>query len=217
MWMVQSPCPRGRGRHKGYDKLLDRNLNLSIILIGPIGAGKTTIGHLLADSMDLPFCSVDDVRSVYYQRVGYDESLASAIAASEQGVRSELRYAEPFDVQMIKILLAEFQQGIIDFGASNSVYNDKDLLSKVEHVLAPYPNVFLLLPSPDKKESAAILKIRLIRKLTESGQSYNDELFELNNYFIQNPSNYQLAKRIVYTKGKMPDVIRDEIFRGLVY
>jgi len=191
-------------------------MNSPIILIGPIGTGKTTIGHLLADSLNLPLCSVDDVRSVYYQKAGYDKSLAYAIAASEQGFRGLLRYSEPFDVQMIKMLLADFQRGIIDFGASNSVYNDRDLLAQIEHALAPYPNVILLIPSPDKKESAEILKSRLIQMLTEAGQSFTDELFELNSYIIQHSSNYQLAKRIIYTKDKTPEIVRGEIVKGLM-
>ena len=192
-------------------------MNSTIILMGPIGVGKTTIGRLLADRLGVPLCSFDDVRSIYYEKVGYDKSLASSIVASEQGVRGLLRYAEPYDVQIIKLLLADFQRGIIDFGASNSVYDDKDLLAQVEHALEPYPNVILLVPSRDKKESAEILKIRLTKMLTEAGRPFTDELFELNHYFIQHLSNYQLAKRVIYTKGKSPEVIQDEIVVGLVY
>lgn len=33
-----------------------------IILIGPIGAGKSTVGALLADRLGLPQCSMDDLR-----------------------------------------------------------------------------------------------------------------------------------------------------------
>ena len=192
-------------------------MNLPIILIGPLGVGKTTVGHLLADRLGIPLCSVDDVRSGYYEKVGYDKSLAETIGVTEQGVRGVLRYAEPFDVQMTKLLLTDFQRGIIDFGASNSVYSDQDLLTQVEHVLEPYPNVILLIPSPDKKESGEILKVRLIQMLTEEGKSFTHELFELNDYFIQHPSNYQLAKRIIYTKDRTPHLIRDEIVSRLVY
>jgi xylulokinase len=56
-------------------------MNFPIIFIGPLGAGKTSVGHLLAERLDLPFCSVDTVREAYYQEVGYDETLAAQIAA----------------------------------------------------------------------------------------------------------------------------------------
>ena len=39
-----------------------------IILIGPIGAGKSTIGCLLAERLDLPQVSMDEIRCRY--RVG---------------------------------------------------------------------------------------------------------------------------------------------------
>lgn len=187
----------------------------TIIFIGPLAAGKTTVGHLLAEKLDLPFCSVDHVRWAYYEEVGYGKSLASKIAASDQGIRGVLRYSKPFEAQMVEMVLADYH-GIIDFGASNSVYDDKDLLTRVENALAPYPNVILLLPSPDLDESAAILKNRLIRMLTEAGKAFTDELFELNKYFIQHPSNHQLAKQVIYTKDKTPENICDEIMRKLV-
>ena len=191
-------------------------MNSSIILIGPIGVGKTTVGRLLSERLVLPLCSVDEVRSGYYEKVGYDKSRAAAIGATEQGVRGLLRYAEPFDVQMVKMLLAEFQRGVMDLGASNSVFDKYDLLTQVENVLAPYPNVILLIPLPDKKESAEILKDRLTRMLTEEGKPFSDGLFELNEYFIQHSSNYQLAKQVIYTEGKAPEIIRDEVIRRLV-
>ncbi len=190
-------------------------MNSTIILIGPIGAGKTTVGHILAEKLDLPLCSVDNVRWSYYEKVGYDKSLASKIAASDQGIGGVLRYSKPFEAQMVEMVLADYQHGIIDFGASNSVYDDEDLLIQVKNALAPYPNVILLLPSPDMDESVEILKNRLTRMLAEAGRPFTDELFELNRYFIQHPANRQLAKWVIYTKGKTPEDICDNILQKL--
>jgi shikimate kinase len=190
-------------------------MNPTIILIGPIGTGKTTIGRLLAHKLNLPLCSIDDVREEYYERVGYDKSLASEIASSEAGLRGLLRYAEPFDAQMVKQILADYQNSIIDFGGSNSVYSDELILAQVEKALAPYPNIILLLPSPDTAETAEILKSRLITMLTKAGKSYSDDLFELNDYFIKHPSNRQLAKKVIYTNGKRPEAICNEILKEL--
>ena len=190
-------------------------MNSTIILIGPLGAGKTTVGRLLAKTLALPFCSVDTVRRAYYQEAGYDKALAAQIAASEQGIQGVLRYSKPFESKMVEKVLAD-HHGVIDFGASNSVYDDQDLLARVENALAPYPNVILLLPSPDLDESVEILKGRLTRMLTTAGKDFSDELFELNEYFVRHPSNHLLAKRVIYTKGKTPEEICDELVQNLV-
>lgn len=187
----------------------------TIILIGPLGAGKTTVGHLLAEKLDMPFCSVDEVRSEYYEKVDYEETIAAQIAASDQGIQGVLRYSKPFEARMIEMVLVD-HHGIIDFGASNSVYDDEDLFARVGKALAPFPNVILLLPSPDLDESAEILKNRLIRMLTEAGKRFSDELFELNRYFVQHPSNHRLAKQVIYTRDKTPEMICEEIVQKLV-
>jgi hypothetical protein len=65
-------------------------------------------------------------------------------------------------------------------------------------------------------ETVDILKNRLIRMLTKVGKGFTDELFELNEGFIKHPSNRQLAKLVIYTKGKTPEEICDEIQQKLV-
>ena len=185
-------------------------MNPTIILIGPLGAGKTTVGRLLAEKLSLPFCSVDDVRWGYYERAGYDKTVASQVAASDQGIWGVLRYSKPFEARMVEMVLAD-HHGVIDFGASNSVYDDPELFAQVENVLAPYPNVILLLPSVDLDESVEILNNRLLRMLTEAGKEFSDGLFELNAYFTKHPSNRKLAKLVLYTKDKTPEMICDEL------
>jgi hypothetical protein len=65
-------------------------------------------------------------------------------------------------------------------------------------------------------ESAEILKERLTRMLAEAGKDFHDELFELNRYFIRHPSNYQLAKLVIYTRDKTPEEICEELVPQLV-
>jgi shikimate kinase len=190
-------------------------MNATIILIGLLGAGKTTVGRLFAGKLGLPFCSVDDIRWDYYQKVGYDKKIAAQIATSGQGIQGVLRYSKPFEARMVEKVLAE-HHGVIDFGASNSVYDDHNLLARIENALASYPNVVLLLPSPDMDESVEVLKNRLTRMLAEAGKAFTDELFELNEYFIKHSSNYQLAKLVIYTKDKSPEEVCDELSQKLV-
>lgn len=192
------------------------SMNPTIILIGPLGAGKSTVGQLLAQKLGLPYCSVDVVRWAYYAELGYDTALAAQIAQSDQGVRGALRYTKPFEIQMIERVMTDHRRGIIDFGASNSVYDDPALFARVEQALDPYPNVVLLLPSADLEESADILQTRLTQLGIAKGEEASQELFDLNEYFIKHPSNQQLAKLVIYTKDKMPEEVCDAILHRLV-
>jgi hypothetical protein len=116
---------------------------------------------------------------------------------------------------MVEKILAD-HHGVIDFGASNSVYDDEKLFARVENALAPHPNVILLLPSPNMDESIEILKDRLIRMLSEAGKEFTDELFELNEYFVRHPSNQRLARLVIFTKHKTPENICHELIQKLV-
>ena len=65
-------------------------MNSTIILIGPLGAGKSTVGRLLADKLGLPQCSLDEVRWAYFEELGYDKEMASKIAQAGKDIRTQV-------------------------------------------------------------------------------------------------------------------------------
>ena len=180
---------------------------MEIILIGPIAAGKSTIGELLAKELSLPQVSMDNLRFDYYKEIGYDEALAKSIRESE-GMWGLLRYWKPFEAHAVERLLADHQNCIIDFGAGHSVYEDNGLFTRVQKALAPYKNIFLLLPSPDPDESIAILSVR--------DEFLRETKPDINEHFVRHRSNYELATHIVYNEGKTPQETCEEIIRLIV-
>jgi adenylylsulfate kinase-like enzyme len=51
-------------------------VNTVVILIGPIGAGKSTVGKLLSVKLGLLQIETDELRWKYYEEIGYDAALA---------------------------------------------------------------------------------------------------------------------------------------------
>ncbi len=62
----------------------------TIIIIGPIGVGKTTQAKLLSEHLGLPRCSYDEVKGSYWNNQGLDKETASAIE-EKRGIYAMLR------------------------------------------------------------------------------------------------------------------------------
>jgi shikimate kinase len=175
-----------------------------ILLIGPIGSGKTTIAELLYERTMLLHRSMDLLRWKYFEEIGYSREVASE-KFTREGFWGLYRYWKPFEAYAVKRMLEDFSECVFDFGGSQTVYEDDALFEQVRGLFAPYPFVILLLPSPDPEESIHILHAR---------NSYaSEEQWAANELFVRHHSNYDLARYIAYTKGKTPEQTRDEILQ----
>lgn len=181
-----------------------------------MSAGKSTIGELLAQKLNLPQHSLDEKRWDYYAEIGYDTTVAAAIANSDQGKPGLIRYWKPFEAHAVERMLADYSEGIIDFGAGHSVYEDEQLFARVQQALAPYDHIILLLPSPDLDESVAILNARFVQMLKDEGvEEVDTTLLAVNEQFVRHPSNHRLATMVIYTKDKTPEESCAEIIQKL--
>lgn len=180
-----------------------------IVLIGPMAAGKSTVGQLLAEALGLPQHSMDDLRWDYYAEIGYSSATEKQIRERE-GVLGALRYWKPFEAHAVERLLADHEQCVFDFGAGHTVYEDEALFERVRAALEPYPNVILLLPSPDLDASVRILQERFASMIGWDGIADGVSLHE---HFVKHPSNHALAKHVVYTEGKTPEATCADILR----
>jgi shikimate kinase len=189
-------------------------MDLPIILIGPMEAGKTTIAGLLAQKLNLVHYELDEKRWDYYQEIGYDEALAEKIRA-EEGFPGVYRYWKPFEIHAVERVLTDCEDGVISFGAGHSVYEDAQLFERAQLALQPFANVILLLPSRDTDESVEILKKRFREHLKAEGMDASPQSLEMIEHFIRHPSNRRLAKRVVYTIGQTPQQTCDGILQLL--
>ena len=167
-----------------------------IVLIGPFGAGKTTIGRLLAERLGLPQASLDDLCYGYYEEIGWNGPEAKQIY-EQQGGEAFDEYTNSFEPYGVEQVLARHRDCVFDFGGSHTLHDNPARFARVQTALAPYPNVVLLLPSPDSEASLRVLKARRRSEYLE--------------YSVRHPGNYALAKHILYTEGKLLEQIGDEV------
>ncbi|MBX3060001.1 MAG: hypothetical protein KF770_26395 [Anaerolineae bacterium] len=77
-----------------------------IVLIGPLFAGKSTVGKLLAETLGRPFVSLDGLEREYSRVAGYDEEVAAAIREAE-GLFAGYSYRRQFFDTAVTQFLAE--------------------------------------------------------------------------------------------------------------
>ncbi len=124
-----------------------------------------------------------------------------------------MRYWKPFEAHAVSRMLAEHTDGVIDFGAGHSVYEDETLFRRVQAALAPHQSVILLLPSPNLDESVVILNQRFIEVLAQEGVKPDPGTLSANEHFVKHPSNSLLAKITIYNKDKTPEETCAEIMQ----
>jgi shikimate kinase len=184
-----------------------------IVLIGPMQTGKSTLGKLLAEKLGVRPAPLDPIAWKYYILAGFEPDKARHLKETE-GELSSYRYFEQFLLPALESHLRESRGCVIDLGAGHTVYWDDNLFARAKAILAPYPNLVLILPSPDLEESSTILRERT-SKIAWLNKIREESGLDLNEQFLRHHSNFDLAKFTFYTKGRSPEQTADEILENL--
>lgn len=99
-------------------------MDVTIILIGPMGVGKSTVGTHLAKKLGLAYVSLDELQWDYYKEIGFDNEYVKQLIHSEKGMAGFLEYVKPFEVHAVERVLEEYQGCVLDFGAGHVVHRD---------------------------------------------------------------------------------------------
>lgn len=185
-----------------------------IVFIGPFGAGKSTLAKLLSRRLGWLHYSLDEQQEKYFKE------------REDYQILEEKRHTwgldspkwQPYHAYAVERFLSEYSNAdknyVFDFGPGHSVYEDEQILSRIERVMAPY-NVVFVLPSPDLEESLELLVSQIIEHPIKPLYRSVDRTNEINRHFISHHSNHTLAKITVYTKDKSPDETCKEIIERL--
>jgi shikimate kinase len=171
----------------------------TIILMGPIGVGKSTQAELLSKELGQPRCSYDEVKADYRKRIGFSSETAQSIN-DEHGLYAMLAYMNEFKSQILEPIINDYRGHIIDLGGGAQCFDEPHQVERVRQVFEKISEIFLLLPSQDLATNITSLP----------GLKEN---YPINAYLIMHPTNELFAKKTVYTLGKKPEeTMRDIIF-----
>lgn len=195
--------------------MLNENLEKreEIILVGPMGVGKTTLALHLSEKLGILNFPIDRLKWYYRFKNGYNLAKGTKILR-ESGFQELANYFNDyFGNHELAQILDEFRGGIYDFGASHSHYDNHNDLLEAKKILAPFQNIIQLLPTDDFKTNCKILDERIARRYedVEWKREVLNSYIEQNRIYLMSNSYSSLAKVTVYTDGKTIEQVGEEI------
>jgi hypothetical protein len=173
----------------------------TIILLGPLGVGKSTQAKLMSDRTDQEVASYDAVKLALLEKEGFDLEECRRIR-DEEGMYAMWQYGNSFSIKTIPQFISKNNNKIIDLGAADHCFDEPEQAEQIFKLFEPYLNIFLLMPSTDLATS-----INTLPGIKDGRQ--------LNTYFIMHPANDLIPKHCIYTNGKSKDDIHGELFSAL--
>lgn len=183
------------------------DIRSEVVLIGPHRSGKSTLAALLAERFGVPVCSLDRIKWSYFADYGLDQEAVRRFQQAH-GFLALSRYLKRYAIRMVEQVLVEHAGCVFDFGAGHSMYEDPEHVARIHRALAPFRNVTLVMPSPDREESVSILKQRAGPWIPDAS-----ERFDFERYEVEHPSNRTLPAHRLYTNGHTPEQSCDALLR----
>jgi hypothetical protein len=177
----------------------------TIVLIGPAGVGKSTVGAALARRLGIPFVDLDEIASGYYDEVGQPvERLIDRIP--RDGLRAAHRWWQPARAHAATRCVVDHPGSVIALGAGHSHFEDDEFFEPVRVALRS-ADVVLLLPRPDPEASEAFLRLRC----ADRGHDWGGLGFLRE--WIESEHNRAVAGVVVYVADRSPAGIVEQIMR----
>ncbi|MBP2339803.1 hypothetical protein JOF41_005981 [Saccharothrix coeruleofusca] len=181
-----------------------------MVLIGPAGAGKTTIGEAVAEVTGRPFVDLDAVAAPYYAEVGWSiEKLVRRIEAVGR-VAAEREW-EPARAHAVSRAVAEHPGAVLALGAGHTSYRDPGCRAAVRAALRDCPDVVLLLPAADPALALDVLRRRC---LAGKGRTWISEGHDFLAEWLHDEGTREMATRTAFTEGISPAALARGLSRS---
>lgn len=168
------------------------------VVIGPPGAGKSTVGALLAGLSGRVFLDADEHAAPSYARVGWSVARLRERAEQVGFTRAHAEF-EPALVAAVVDLVAAHPDAVLALGAGHTHLVDQDLFDQVATALAAADHVVALRPSLDLAASRQVLAARCT---ASKGHQWQVDGVDWLARWLGDGRDEQLATHVVHTGGE---------------
>jgi shikimate kinase len=193
--------------------MIPRDGRPEIVLIGPVCAGKSTVGDLLGEALATEHVDVDHVATRYYLEAEWSVERFRAIER-QAGLLEAYRDGEAAMVSVLERALADYHDCVFSLGAAHTHFVTPALMDRARQTVMSFAHVVLLLPSPDPARSVSILRERCFALGLPSWRDAGCDLIER---WVIDSCNRDLATLTVYTEGRNAEHTKDEVLSALAF
>lgn len=108
----------------------------TIILMGPIGVGKSTQADLLSHELGQPRYCYDDVKETYWTEIGLNKKTAQTIE-QEEGLYAMVTYMNEFKSRIISSIINDHPGHVIDLGGGAQCFNETEQVARTQDAFTP--------------------------------------------------------------------------------
>ncbi|WP_330174903.1 AAA family ATPase [Streptomyces sp. NBC_01498] len=181
-----------------------------MVLTGPAGAGKTTIGHEIAARTGRPFVDLDATGEEYYAEAGWSLTRLRDRITAVGRLTAEAEW-EPARAHAVARATTDHPDAVLALGAGHTTYTDHRHTATVRTTLRRCPNVVRLLPSPDRETSLAVLRERC---WATKGHSWLIDGHDFLAQWLDDHTTERIATRTLYTGDETPTETAARLLRS---
>lgn len=170
------------------------------MLIGPAGAGKTTVGSLVAYALGTDFVDADAQGDPYYAEVGWSIDRLTARIAAVGRAAAEQEW-EPARAHAVARLVETGAGSVLALGAGHTSYTRDEHRATVRAALRSVPTVVLLLPDEDPGRALDVLRMRC---RADKGTDWVRDGHDFLAAWLAEPEHRWLATHVVTTATEAP-------------
>ena len=179
---------------------------VSLVLIGPPGAGKSTVGPIVASSLAWSFVDADEASIPYYEEAGWPLNRFAGLVEVAGYQRAHLAWEEALAYATPRVF-RDYPDAVIALGAGHTHVTTPALRDVIRRALQGR-TVVLLRPAHDLAASVAELRSRCV---TGKGRDWNRDGVDWLDRWSGDDLDVHLANLTVYTMGRSPTQVASDI------